>query len=46
MSVKMPPHIAKLAPKRENYPSDEAYQEAKESFLHSIKHLSKVFPRA
>ena len=46
MSVKMPPHVAKLAPKREDYPSEEAYQEAREFFLHRIKHLLKVFPRA
>ena len=46
MAVKMPPHIAKLAPKRENYQSEEAYQEARDAFLHRIKHLLKVFPRA
>ncbi len=46
MAVKMPPHIAKLAPKREDYPSDEAYKEAKEFFLHRIKHLLKTVPRS
>jgi hypothetical protein len=45
MPVKMPPHIAKLAPKREDYPSEEAFQEAKDHFIHRIKHLLKVFPK-
>jgi hypothetical protein len=44
VTVKMPPHIAKLAPKREDYQSEEEYREARDFFLHRIKHLVKVFP--
>jgi hypothetical protein len=33
----LPPQIAKLAPKRENYPDQESFEEAKAFFLHRFK---------
>ncbi len=38
---KLPPHIAKLAPKRSDFPDQEEYEEAKAFFLHRHKHLAK-----
>jgi hypothetical protein len=39
--AKLPPEIAKLAPKRKDFQSQEEYEEAKAFFLHRHKHLAK-----
>lgn len=33
----LPEHIKKLAPKRENFTTEEEYQEAKAYFIHRLK---------
>ena len=38
---RLPPEIAKLAPKPENYEGKEEYEEAKAFFLHQVKHLAR-----
>ena len=34
---KLPQHLVHLAPKRENFPTQEEYEEAKAYFLHRVK---------
>jgi hypothetical protein len=36
----LPPEVAKLAPKREDFTTEEDYQEAKAHFLHRVRHLA------
>lgn len=38
---KLPPEVAKLAPKRSDFSDQEEYEEAKAFFLHRHKHLAK-----
>jgi hypothetical protein len=45
--TKMPPELARLAPKRENFASEEDYEEARAFFIHRIAHLvRRPLPRA
>ena len=45
MQWRLPPEIAKLAPKPENYEDKEEYEEAKAFFLHRVKHLARPMNR-
>ena len=40
-SMSLPPKVAALAPRREDFHSEEAYLEARDSFHHRVKHLAR-----
>lgn len=39
--MKLPPHVLEMAPKREDFPSQEEYEEAKAFFLHRFRHTAR-----
>ena len=45
MVNKIPQEHLKHAPKRENFQSQEEYEEAVAFFRHRVKHLSRVSPK-
>jgi hypothetical protein len=42
----LPPHLLKIAPKAENFPSKEAYEEAKAFFIHRVRRTIRAPLRA
>lgn len=45
MVNKIPQEHLRHAPKREDFPSQEEYEEAVAFFRHRVKHLSKASPK-
>lgn len=39
--MSLPPEIARLAPRREDFHSQEAYEEARAAFRHRVSHLAR-----
>jgi hypothetical protein len=39
--LKLPPHVLEMAPKREDFQTQEEYEEAKAFFLHRFRHTAR-----
>jgi hypothetical protein len=42
----LPSHLSKIAPKPENFPNKEAYEEAKAFFIHRVRRTIRAPLRA